>query len=71
MSDTVAGFTDASIFFLVDRLMVLLETSVDEGEEGKKRKVAGSTRGGTEWQGRKRRRAVIEAERYVMEDRAI
>jgi len=53
VSDTVAGFTDASIFFLVDRLMVLLEMSVDEGEEGKKRKAVGRTRGGTEWQGRK------------------
>lgn len=70
MSDTAAGFTDVSILLLVGRLTVLLETSVDEGEEEKERKAAGRTREGTEWQGRKRRRAAMEAERRVMEDRA-
>ena len=52
------------------RLTVLLETSVDEGEEEKERKAAGRKREGTEWQGRKRRKAAMEAERCVMEDRA-
>lgn len=66
----MAGFTDVSIFSLVDRLMVLLETSVDKGEE-KERKAAGSTREATAWQGRKQRRAVTEAEMSVMGDTAI
>lgn len=67
----MAGFTDVSIFFLVDRLMVLLETSVDKGEEEKERKAVGRKREATAWQGRRQRRAVTEAEMYVMGDRAI
>lgn len=67
----MAGFTDVSIFFLVDRLMVLLETSVDKGERRKGEKAVGRKRERPHGKERRQRRAVTEAEMYVMGDRAI
>jgi GTP-binding protein len=54
------GGKGGDVYFVVDQSVNTLaeyrhirKFSAQDGEEGKKRKAVGSTRGGTEWQGRK------------------
>lgn len=65
------GFVDFSIFLPLDRLMVLMETSVMEERKERRERRQGSRKEGSGMVRNEGKRGEMEAERWAMECRTV